>query len=305
MRIGIVGAGAMGGFYGARLARTGYDVRFLMRTDYEKVRRDGLTVLSPWGDFRLEKVNCYAHPEEMGPVDLVFVALKATANGHYGELIGPLVGPETRILTAQNGLGNEEQLAQLFPADQIAGGLAFICVNREGKGVIRHLDYGYIHIGNYRRAPDDRIRQFGEMMVHSGVKCTVVDDLTLARWEKLVWNVPFNGLSAALDKTVDQIVGDDKLRARAEQLMKEVQAAARACGVLVEDAFLDTMMDYSLNMTPYFTSMHLDRRNGRPMEIEAVVGEPLRQGKANGVALPGMEELYEQVKAIEADRAND
>lgn len=305
MRIGIVGAGALGGFYGALLAREGYDVHFLMRRDYEKVRRDGLMVLSCWGDFRLKKVNCYCSSEEMGQVDLVFVGLKTTANGYYEKLIGPVMGPDTWVLTAQNGLGNEEQLAELFGAERIAGGLAFLCSNREDEGVIRHLDYGHIHIGNYQRPADDRLRQFGTMMSNSGVKCVVVDDLTMARWEKLVWNVPFNGLSAALDKTVDLIVGDDKLRARAGQLMKEVQTAAQACGIPIEDAILDKMMDYTIKMKPYFTSMHLDQRNGQPMETEAIVGAPLRSGRANGAELPELQELYNQLKAVEADPCND
>ena len=302
MRIGIIGAGALGGFYGALLSRQGYDVHFLMRRDYEQVRRAGLTVLSPWGDFHLNNVNCYADPADMGPVDLVFVGLKTTANKHYQELIGPLMGSETWVLTAQNGLGNEEQLAELFGPERVAGGLAFLCTNREEPGVIRHLDYGYIHIGNHQRPVDARLRQFANMMVASGVKCVVVDDLWLARWNKLAWNVPFNGLSAVLDQTVAQIMDDDDLRARAGRIMKEVQRVAQACGAPVNDPFLEKMMAYSQNMKPYMTSMHLDRRLERPMETEAIVGEPLRRGQAKGIQLTEVQELYEQLKEIEANR---
>ncbi len=299
MRVGVVGAGAMAGLYGAFLARAGYDVHFLMRSDYEAVRSRGLRVESCQGDFHLERVNCYREPGEMGVVDLVFVGLKTTANGHYEELIAPLVGAETRVLTAQNGLGNEERLAELFGAERVAGGLAFLCSNRKAPGVIRHLDYGFFRTGNFRRAPDAKLRTFVGMMQKAGVECSTVDDLVRARWEKLIWNVPFNGLSALLDLTVDKIMEDGALHARAERLMKEVQRAAGADGVTIEDGFLEYMMGLTVKMEPYSTSMHLDRRHGRPMEIEAIIGEPLRRGRRCGLALPEMEGLYAQLREID------
>ncbi|MBN1846873.1 MAG: putative 2-dehydropantoate 2-reductase [Sedimentisphaerales bacterium] len=302
MRIAIVGAGALGSFYGGLLAKAGYDVHFLLRRDYPAVRRHGLTVRSVWGDFQLPRVNCYRDVGRMGTMDLVFIGLKTTANDRYGELVGPLMGPDSLALSAQNGLGNEERLAELFGPPRVAGGLAFLCCNRQAPGVICHLDYGFLSIGNYRRGPDGRLERLGAMLQRSGVDCRLVEDLEEARWKKLIWNVPFNGLSTLLDQKVDAIMHDPARRRRAWRLMREVQAAARSQGKAIEDGFLEHMMELTDKMEPYFTSMHLDRRAGRPLETEAIVGEPLRRGRAGGVELPEMQLLYDGLRALETDR---
>jgi len=299
MRIAVVGAGALGGYYGALLVRAGFDVHFLMRRDYKAVRQKGLMVHSCNGDFYLPKVNCYRRVEDIPPVDLVFVGLKTTANDFYQQLLTPLMGAETRVLTAQNGLGNDERLAELFGPERVAGGLAFLCSNRLEPGVINHLDYGHIHIGNFGRGPDEKLQRFGEMLRQSYVKCEVVDNLALAQWRKLVWNVPFNGLSALLDKTVDCIMADDELCVCVERLMKEVQAAAQSHGLVIEDESLVKMMDYSAKMKPYYTSMQLDRHQRQPMEIESIIGEPLRRGQGLGLDLPGMQRLYSDLTKLD------
>jgi 2-dehydropantoate 2-reductase len=302
MRIAIVGAGALGGYYGAMLARRGYDVHFLFHSDYEAVKRQGLTVHSINGDFHLDRVNGYADSRQIGAVDLVFVGLKTTRNDLYHELLTPLVGLATVVLTAQNGLGNEERLAELFGPGRVAGGLAFLCSQHAGPGVIRHLDYGYMRVGNFQRPPDRTLNEFAEMMNLSGVQCAVVEDLALARWKKLIWNVPFNGLSALLDRTVDKIMADEPVRQRAWRLMKEVQAAADAFGLIIGDDFLEKMMADTLKMHPYATSMQLDRQNRRPMEIESILGEPLRRGRNRRVPMPETESLYQGL--LDLDRAH-
>jgi len=296
MRIAVVGAGAMGGLYGAFLARAGYDVHFLMRRDYYAVKSSGLTVKSCRGDFHLDKVNCYRQASEIGLVDLVFIGLKTTANHYYQELISPLMGPSTRVLSAQNGLGNDEQLADLFGPQRVAGGLAFLCSNRTEPGIINHLDYGFFHTGNFQRPPDDALRTFARMMQQADVDCQLVDNLALARWKKLIWNVPFNGLSTLLNLTVDKIMQEPQLLQRAWRVMREVQAAAHANGQIIDDDFLQHMMNLTVKMKPYYTSMHLDRLHHEPMEIEAIIGEPLRRGQIHGLHLPEMQILYNGLK---------
>ena len=302
MRIAVVGSGAMGGLYGAFLARAGFDVHFLMRRDYEAVKSSGLIVKSCQGDFRLDRVNCYRHANEIGVVDLVFIGLKTTANPYYQELISPLMSSSTRVLSAQNGLGNDELLADLFGPRRVAGGLAFLCSNRTEPGVINHLDYGFFHTGNFQRPPDDTLRSFARMMQQAGVDCRLVDNLALARWKKLIWNVPFNGLSTLLNLTVDKIMLDPQLHQRAWRVMVEVQAAARANGQTIDDDFLEHMMNLTVKMKPYYTSMHLDRLHHEPMEIEAIIGEPLRHGLQYGLELPEMQILYEGLKEINQAR---
>ncbi len=298
MKIAIVGSGALGCYYGGTLAKNGADVHFLMRSDYHTVKDNGLTVKSHKGDFHLPKVNCYNTPEAIGIVDIVFIGLKTIANQFYRQLLIPLVGPDTRIVTAQNGLGNENLLADIFTPNQIAGALAFLCANRSEPGIINHIDYGHIHMGNFNRSPDETIQKFGQMFNEAGIECKVVEDLNQARWKKLMWNIPFNGLSALLDMTVDQLLADAQIYARIVALMKETQAAAAANGAVLEDIIIEQMIEYSCNMEPYYTSMHLDRRQGQPMEIASILQAPLEAGQSKGIDMPELARLCQQIKQI-------
>ncbi len=300
MRIAIVGSGALGCYYGSMLVRGGYDVHFLMRRDYEAVRKNGLTVKSCDGDFLLCPVQCYSRPENIGKADLVFIGLKTTANDQYAVLIQPLLASHTRILTAQNGLGNEEQLAGLFGPERIAGGLAFLAANRLEPGVLLHIGYGQINIGNFNRPPDQTLAKFAQILNHSSVSCQMMENLTLARWQKLIWNVPFNGLSALHNLTVDIMVRDPDFRKLIRTIMCEVQAAAASYGLMIEDEFLDKMMASSDSLhCAYYTSMHLDRLHRSHMEIEAIIGEPLRKGRNNSVQMPQTEKLYQGLKTLQ------
>ena len=196
MKIAVVGCGAVGSFYGARLARLGQDVHFLLRSDYEVVRRKGVSVRSPQGDFNV-RPKCARSAEEIGVSDLVLIALKTTANNQFPALLPPLVGPASAVCTLQNGLGNEEDLARVFGVEQIMGGLCFVCLNRTEPGVIHHLGHGQIILGEFQRWPEPRTHDIASMFRDAGVPCKVTDNLARTHWEKLVWNIPFNGLGVA------------------------------------------------------------------------------------------------------------
>ena len=157
MKVAVVGCGAVGSFYGAKLARAGHEVHFLLRSDYDVVRRQGVLVRSPEGDFHVQP-HCARIPQEIGPVELVLIGLKTTANDEFARLLPPLVGPASAVLTLQNGLGNEEALARLFPATQVMGGLCFVCLNRIAPGVIQHIGYGQVVLGEFQRRPEPRTR---------------------------------------------------------------------------------------------------------------------------------------------------
>jgi 2-dehydropantoate 2-reductase len=196
MKIAVVGCGAVGSYYGARLAQSGQDVHFLLRSDFDAVRRNGVLVRSPKGDFRV-RPKCARSPEEIGPSDLVVIGLKTTANAQFRRLLPSLVGPQTAVLTLQNGLGNEEHLAQLFPPEQIMGGLCFVCLNRIEPGIIHHLDHGLVVLGEFQGWPEPRTHDIAGLFRNAGIPCNVSDNLARAHWEKLVWNIPFNGLGVA------------------------------------------------------------------------------------------------------------
>ena len=196
MKIAVVGCGAVGSYYGAKLCRAGQEVHFLLRSDYEAVRQKGVTIRSIAGDFHVQP-KCARTPEEIGVCDMVLIGLKTTANDQFPKLLPPLVGPHTAVVTLQNGLGNKEQLARLFPPEQILGGLCFVCLNRVEPGVIHHLEYGTIVLGEFQRRAGPRTHELAAMFRDAGVPCKVTDNLAQAQWEKLVWNIPFNGLGVA------------------------------------------------------------------------------------------------------------
>ncbi len=294
-KISVVGAGSVGGFYGAKIARE-HDLSFLMRRDLNAVRKEGLKVESPNGNFHLKEVKSFASTTEIGPVDLVIVALKTTANEYLPDLIPPLLHERTVILTLQNGLGNEGFLARHFPNYPVLGGLCFVCINRGEPGVIQHIAHGHVEMGSLDPANTNLAEDATRLFCESEIDCSVLPDLDLARWRKLVWNIPFNGLAVAeggID--VARIMSNPRLELRAKDLMLEVIGAAGAQGYKIDSAFAETNMEWSRTMGPYRPSSLIDFLEGQPVEVEAIFGEPLRRAKSAGYKTPELEKLYLEI----------
>lgn len=305
-RIAVVGAGAIGCYYGAKLASFGRDVHFLMRGDVEEIRRFGLRIHGKGENLRVAKVQHYSATEEIGPCDLVLVAVKATANGELVKLIPPLLHETTMLLTLQNGFGNEEFLAENFGAERVLGGLCFVCVNRVSRGVIEHYDHGHVAIGEYDRSPQPRTHDVAWEFKRCGVVCGVVENLALERWRKLVWNVPFNGLSVAaggIDTAA--ILSDDRLRRECLGLMDEVIMVAKKCGFLLPAAEALEQVERTESMGAYKPSTLIDFQAGRPLEVEAIWGEPLRRAAAVGALTPRLQELYEKLRTMNSKRSGE
>src|SRR5215831_4813932 len=319
MKIAVVGCGAVGSFYGAKLARAGAEVHLLLRSDYEAVKRHGLLIRSTQGDFRIHP-KCARLPEEIGPCDWIIIALKTTANAEFPGLLPPLAGPKTAILTLQNGLGNEEQLARLFSVDQILGGLCFVCLNRLEPGVVHHIDHGRIVLGEFQRWPEPRTHEIASRFRNAGVPCTVTDNLARAHWEKLAWNIPFNGLgvaSAAGFKavvagcwsdgeplkaclTTDKLLADEQWCGLLRELMLEVIAASRALGFDVPESLADKQIERTRTMGAYKASTLLDFEAGRPLELASLFFEPLRIAEAAGASVPRLRQLCRVLKRLDA-----
>jgi len=291
-KIAVVGSGAVGCYYGGMLAHAGHDVHFLMRSDFETVRRDGLTIFTKGGVQRLPRVQCVQTTAEIGPADLVMIALKTTANAELERLLPPLLGPETALLTLQNGLGNEEFLATRWGAERVMGALCFVCINRESPGIIRHIDHGSISIGEFRRPVSERVRAVAAAFRTVDVDSNAVDDLAGERWRKLLWNIPFNGLAIAAGANVADVLADSGLRELARSLMDEILDAARRLGHEIPAEFADFQITRSTSMGAYRPSSMIDYEAGRPVEVGAIWGEPLRQGTAAGARMPRLEMLH-------------
>jgi 2-dehydropantoate 2-reductase len=321
-KIAVVGCGALGSYYGAMLARAGHDVHFLLRSDYGAVRREGVHVQSTGGNF-VAFPKAARLPSEIGEADLVLIGLKTTANGEFGRLLPPLVGPGTVVLTLQNGLGNEEQLARLFPGAQILGGLCFVCLNRVAPGHVRHLGHGQIVLGEFAGQPQPRTHQLVRLFQDAGVPCLATDHLARARWEKLVWNVPFNGLGVAgiagypavesgqLPQlanllrsclATDELLADERWFTLVLELMNEVVRGAAALGYVLPERIQEKLIDLTRSMGPYKASTLLDFERGSPLELESLFLEPWRRARAAGLDLPRLGGLCHLLQHLDRHR---
>jgi 2-dehydropantoate 2-reductase len=296
----IVGTGAVGGYYGALLQRAGNDVHFLLHNDYAHTKTHGLNIESCNGNFQLPAVNAYCSPKEMPQSDVVIVALKTTANHVLSDILPHLVSEKSLVLTLQNGLGSEEEIASIVGPDKVLGGLCFLCANKIAPGHIRHLDYGLITLCEYRENGDPsgithNLENVGEILKTAGIPIKLIADLAQARWKKLAWNVPFNGMSVLHNMLTDELVKTPATRTRCLEMMHEVARAANVCARPIEPSFIRKMMQDTENMKPYAPSMKLDHDRGNPMEIESIYGNPIRAAKSKGVAMPETQKLYHEL----------
>ncbi len=318
MKIAVVGCGALGSYYGAKLCRAGYEVHFLLRSDFDAVRRNGVRVRSFAGDFQVQP-RCARIPEDIGACDLVVIGLKTTANGEFPRLLPPLVAPGTAVLTLQNGLGNEEALARLLPPVQVMGGLCFVCLNRLEPGLIQHTAHGRIVLGEFSGPPVARTHEIAGVLRAAGVPCDVTDNLRRTHWDKLVWNIPFNGLgvasAAGLDAvvsgvfpaaqqpglclTTDRLLDDARWQNLVRALMREVIAIGNALGLGVNPAMEDDQVNRTRSMGAYRPSTLIDFERGMALEIESMFLEPLREARAAGVDTPRLEALCAVLRELD------
>lgn len=295
-RIGIVGTGAVGGWYAALLAKAGHDVRCLARRDASVITEHGIRVISPTGTYTQHVSLATDDPARIGQVDLVVVTAKATANASLPDLTRPLCGPETTLLTLQNGMGNVEALAQVVEPARVMAGLCFVCINRTAPGVIETTLPGYVRMAAAEGLANERVRETVKLFADAGVDCKAEDSLESVLWKKLCWNIPFNGLSiAAGGLTTDRILSNPALRERARRLMNEVRTAAAARGTPFTAEHLERQFTVTEGMGPYRTSSLIDYQEGRDVEVDPLWTIPLRRGISSGVSMPELERLLTEI----------
>lgn len=237
----------------------------------------------------------------MPACDVVIVALKSTQNIHLKEMLAPLLHENSVVVLIQNGLGLEEELSAVYPDTTIMGGMAFICSSRVGQGHIAHIDYGPLTVGVHQHPQEHLLSQMKTDFERAKVPLFIAPDLKVARWKKLVWNIPYNGLTVALDTATDVIMKTSSSRQLVKDMMEEVLAGARACGAVIEHEFVNNMLEMTDKMKPYSPSMKLDFDNGRQMEIRAIYSNPIRMAKQNGFYMQKVEMLEQQLLFIQSE----
>ena len=296
--VAVVGSGAIGLYYGGRLAAAGENVSFLTRSDYDEISKNGLHVESVHGDFDLPEVKAFRSAEEIGPVDLVLVCWKATANHLLATVLPPLLHESTQVLTLQNGLGNCEAIADITGPARVLGGLCFVCINRISPGQIRHSAGGRVAIGEWADGEPGRAEEIADRFKAAGIPGVAVPNLQQAQWEKLVWNVPFNGLSVAEGGvTTDVLLASHETETEIRGLMAEVVNTARALGLPLGDELIDFNIERTRPMGPYRTSSMIDFTEGREVEVGPIWREPLRRAEESGIPMPHLKRLLERIEA--------
>lgn len=296
----IIGTGAVGGFYGALLQRAGNDVHFLLHSDYEHVRRYGLTIASVDGDFALPRVQTYDRPQAMPRCDVAIVALKTTANDILPSILPHVVNERGIVLLLQNGYGQEEKIAPLAGVKIILAGLCFICTTKTAPGYICHQDYGSMILAQFSKDQSPvgitaTMQQVASDFIAAGVAVDMIGDLLEARWRKLAWNIPFSGLTTLFNINTFQVVNNPHLQKLARELMLEIIEGAAALERIIPETFIEKMLTDTQRMRPYFPSMKLDFDAGKPMELDAMYREPLKAAARHGQRLRLIEMLYEEL----------
>jgi 2-dehydropantoate 2-reductase len=306
-RWSLVGPGAVGLYYGGRIAASGRKLCVLARSDASALEASGIRiamvdpVLGETKESIQARLECVTRePDSMPPTDCVIIAAKSTFNEQVLQALPSIVEPgHTVILCLQNGMGNAEYLAKHFPQNPVLAGLCFVCVNRTAPGVVENYHPGRVEIGSLGDRWPEVAETVVEIFNQSGVVTSHAEKLDSALWRKLCWNVPFNGLSiAAGGITTDQILAKPELVLRARALMEEVRAAAALAGHRISDKFIESQFTVTDKMGAYKPSSLIDYLNKKPVELESIWGEPLRRGQALGAEMPELTKRNAELKAL-------
>lgn len=309
-RIGMIGTGAIGGFYGVMLARAGFDVHFLLRSEFAAVAEAGLRIDSAvHGALALNPVQAYRSAADMPPCDWLLVGAKTTSNAELAPAIIQAAADGAKVLLLQNGLDVEDDLRPLLPDSlHLLGGLCLICVHRVGPGVIAHQALGAVNVGYHSGPCADQaqrmviVEQAATLFRSAGIDAQAMAGLQQARWQKLVWNVPYNGLSVLLGASTTPLMANDHSRELIQALMGEVVRGAQACGHHIAPGYAEYLFTMTEKMPDYWPSMYHDYSHKRALELDAIYGRPLAAAKAAGCELPKIEALYQALAFV--DRYN-
>jgi len=248
------------------------------------------------GSFHLETPQVYSDAGQMPLCDVVLVCLKTTNNHLLPTLLKQVADEHTIVILIQNGIGVEEDAQAMLPNVQLVAGLAFICTEKMGPGHINHQCYGQINLGNYSCKDEERLSQVADDFTNAGIPAHLVE-YREARWKKAVWNMPFNGMTVALDTQTDLLLRHPSTRQLIREQMMEIVHAAQHQGINgVDEAFVEKMISMTDEMTPYSPSMKLDFDFHRPMEIKYIYTRPLEIARAAGMPMPKLEMLEAELR---------
>jgi 2-dehydropantoate 2-reductase len=299
MRITVLATGAVGGYFGARLAAAGHDVFFIARgANRDAIRTRGLKIESVLGDLLLESPNVTDDPAEIGPVDIVLFAVKLWDTEQAARQSLPLIGPQTRVIPLQNGIDGPDRIASILGADVVVPGSAYIATVLSSPGVVTHTSpFARMVVGRSDGRPDAPLKAFTDAAGAAGIDITLSDTIDRERWQKFVFLVGLSGATASTRMPLGPILKDPDTRALFHDLMREAVLVARAKGVALADDFADDRLKFGEGSPPSFkASMLHDLERGNRLELDWLSGYVVRLGRELGVATPANEAVYKMLK---------
>ena len=299
MRIAAMAAGAVGGYFGGRMAAAGHEVAFIARGAHlDAIRKNGLRIESTHGDLHLTNVKATDDPREVGPVDIVLFAVKLWDTEKAAELARPLVGPDTRVITLQNGVDSVERIAPILGADKVVAGTAYIATVIKAPGVISHTSkFAMMRCGRVDRRPDAKLTAFADAAKAAKVEVNVMDDMDSERWQKFIFLSAMAGINSATRMPLGKILADAETRAYYRRLMEECMAVGKAKGVALPSDYVEDRMKFSDNAPPGMkASMLHDLEAGNRLELDWLTGKVVTLGRELGVPTPASEAVYAMVK---------
>ena len=305
MKIAVIGAGGIGGYFGGRLAAAGHEVGFVARGAHlEALRRDGLTVRSVNGDFTVAPARATDDPRELGAADVVMFAVKTWQLEQATALLAPLMGSGTAVLTTQNGVEAPQQVADVVGREAVLPGLAKIFASIEEPGVIRHVGGpASLAFAEWDDSPSDRVERLRTALAEAGVAATVPESVWTELWAKFLFVVPFGGLGAVTDAPIGVLRSQPGTRRLLEDAMREIRDVGHALGVRLPGDIVESTMAFVDQQPPEGrSSLQRDLLSGRPSELDAWNGAVARLGSGVGVATPIHALLYEVLTVLASTR---
>jgi 2-dehydropantoate 2-reductase len=288
----VMGAGAVGGYFGGLLARAGVQTTFVARGAHlEAMRGDGLRVKSPQGDFHVP-ARAVADPREAGAADLVLFCVKSHHTEEAARALAPALGGAAAVLTLQNGVENEAALGAVVGEGRVLPGVAYVSAAVEGPGVIRHMAEGSVAFGEADGSVSHRARAIEALFRRAGVKVILSENIWGVKWAKLAWNAAFNTLNALVGGTFDRIGTDEALLGVGECAMREIAAVAAAAGVRFPEQAVARGLAWARQALPIKTSTLQDLEAGKRLELDALTGAVVRKAATLGVPAPTVATLH-------------
>jgi len=301
-KILVVGAGAIGGYFGACLYRAGLDVTFLVRRQtYIKISKDGLSVKSHLGDFVVYP-PLIQQGSEMSFVDLIILSMKCYDLQETLEQIAPLVASGATVLTLQNGVDSEERVLAYFKKDCVVAGVVYITARLAETGLIEHFRRGTISLGERSGEQSERAAKIHTLISQAKIPCHLTQQILKEKWEKLCWNATFNPLSVILDQPLSLILQSHELREIVQQGIREIISVAAAEKIFLHLDIIEDTIAVTHALQDHYTSMYEDYKNGNKTEIEHLNGDIVRRGEKYGIPTPVNKTLYCLIKGLELKR---